>query len=333
MPRTIFVVHPGTLGDVLLARPAIRALRTSFPSHQLGLVAGADVGSLLRACGEVTTAFSLESDGLAGLLAGPPWVSQTVCDWLGRCDLAVCWMADQEGRLSSTLQDLGVGRVIVRPLATWESGGMHQEDRFLETVRDVGPVGRDEERLCLPDTVVAQGGARLAALPLITHQPLVAIHPGSGSRHKCVAPALLATVVTHLQADGVVPMLVGGPADDRVVADVADACANRPVIVQHEALLTMAGLLAHMELFVGHDSGLTHLAAALHLPTVALFGPTDPRRWAPRGPHVTVLTGEPCHCDGWDAVQACHDKPCLQIPAEALIMVCERVLRGEQVAL
>ncbi len=327
MPRTIFVVHPGALGDVLLALPAIRALRTSFPTHQLGLVAGAEVSSLLRACGEVARAFSLEAGALTGLLAGLPWVGPTVREWLGRCDLAVCWLADPEGRLSSTLQGLGVGRVLVRSLASSESEGMHQEDRFLETARDVAPVERVEERLHLPDVVIAKGRARLAAVELFMHHPLAAIHPSSGSRHKCVAPAVLAAVVTHFQANDIVPVLVGGPADDRVVADVADACASRPVVLHHEDLLTMAGVLAHADLFVGHDSGLTHLAAALHLPMVALFGPTDRRRWAPLGSHVTVLTGEPCRCHGWTAVQACHEKPCLQIPAEALIMVCERLLR------
>lgn len=331
MPRTIFVVHPGALGDVLLALPAIRALRTSFPTHQLGLVAGAAGGGLLHACGEVATVFSLEAGALAGLLAGLPWVGPTVREWLGRCDLAVCWMADPGDRLSWTLQGLGVCRVIVRSLASSESEAIHQEDRLMETVRDVAPVEQVEGSLRLPAPVIAEGRARLAAVEPFTHHQLVALHPGSGSRHKCVAPALLAAAITRFQADDIVPVLVGGPADDRMVAEVADACASRPGILEHADLLTMAGQLAHADLFVGHDSGLTHLAAALHVPTVALFGPTDRRRWAPRGSHVTVLTGEPCRCHGWDAVQACHDKPCLQIQTEELVMVCERLLRQPRV--
>jgi heptosyltransferase III len=332
MPRTIFVVHPGALGDVLLALPAIRALRTWFPTHQLGLVAGAAVGGLLRVCGEIDAVFSLEADALAGLLAGLPWVvGPTVREWLGRCDLAVCWMADPGDRLSSALQRLGVGRVIVRSLASSESEAIHQEDRLMETVRDVAPVARVNERLHLPAAVITEGRARLAALELSTRHPLVVLHPGSGSRHKCVAPALLAAAITRFQANDAVPVLVGGPADDRMVAEVADACASRPVILQHENLLPMAGLLTHADLFVGHDSGLTHLAAALHVPTVALFGPTESRRWAPRGSHVTVLTGEPCRCHGWDEVQACHDKPCLQIQAEELVIVCARLLRQPRV--
>jgi len=316
MPRTIFVVHPGGLGDVLLARPALRVVQAAFPSHQLGLVAGAEVGRLLHACGEVAAAFPLESGALAGLLAGPAWVASTLRDWLVRCDLAVCWMADPESRLSSTLQGLGVSRVIVRSPASSAGVGMHQEDRFLETVRDIVTAERVEQRLQLPDHLRARGRARLAM-----------IHPGSGSPRKCVAPALLAALVARLQAIEVVPVLIGGPADDGMVADVVDACARPPVIVRDQDLLAVAGQMAHADLFVGHDSGLTHLATALQVPTVALFGPTDPRRWAPRGPHVTVLTGEPCGCDGWSAVQVCSDQSCLRIPEETLTMVCERLLR------
>jgi ADP-heptose:LPS heptosyltransferase len=93
----------------------------------------------------------------------------------------------------------------------------------------------------------------------------------------------------------------------------------------------MAGVIAHANTFVGHDSGLTHLAAALHVPTIALFGPTDPRRWAPRGPHVKVVSGASCRCHGWEAVRACVEKTCLQITPEQIESVwIPRRHRGRQ---
>nr|MBA2253284.1 glycosyltransferase family 9 protein [Nitrospirales bacterium] len=79
---------------------------------------------------------------------------------------------------------------------------------------------------------------------------------------------------------------------------------------------------AHADRFIGHDSGLTHLAACLQVPTVALFGPTDPIRWAPRGSHVRVVTGISCRCQGWEAVRLCDEKPCLQITLEQVISAC-----------
>jgi hypothetical protein len=88
----------------------------------------------------------------------------------------------------------------------------------------------------------------------------------------------------------------------------------------------MAGVLAHAALFVGHDSGLAHVAAALHRPTIVLFGPTEPGRWAPSGSHVEVLRGEPCRCLGWEMVRTCQAKPCLQIPAERLLLASGEIL-------
>jgi ADP-heptose:LPS heptosyltransferase len=65
--------------------------------------------------------------------------------------------------------------------------------------------------------------------------------------------------------------------------------AARPLVADNWPLLPTAALIAQAAVFVGHDSGLTHLAAALRRPTVAIFGPTDPDIWKPRGEHVTVV--------------------------------------------
>jgi ADP-heptose:LPS heptosyltransferase len=90
-------------------------------------------------------------------------------------------------------------------------------------------------------------------------------------------------------------------------------------VIQGRPLSTVAGILAHTRLFIGHDSGLTHLSAAVLVPTVAVFGPTDPRQWAPRGRHVGVVTGLPCTCHGWERVRACEAKPCLSILPETIV--------------
>lgn len=330
MRRTLLVIHPGALGDVLLSLPALRGLRGQYPSHEVGIVTGGQVGSLLRACDEVEEVFPLESDALASLLAGPESVNPPLRAWLTRCDLAVCWLTDPGRRLYSVLQELGVSRAIQASPLSSVCEAVHQTERVMEMVRDVVPTGDYGWRLLVPDRMVAAGKARLTGLGILGNRSIVAVHPGSGSRHKCCAPTLLARVVSWLQAHDAYPLVLGGPADDALVARLCEACEKPPPVLLQADLLSVAGVLAHLALFIGHDSGLTHLAAALHLPTVALFGPTDPRRWAPQGSHVTVLTGEGCRCQGWDAVQACLDQPCLQIPVERLIQACERGLRRQE---
>ncbi len=332
MARTVTIIHPGALGDVLLSLPAIRALRASFPRRAVGLLAGSEAGALLCACGEIERLFPLERDALASLLADHVLSgsrSQALREWLGRCDLAVCWMADPDGRLARRLNDLGVDRIIVgSPLsADWQA--THQADRFLETLRGAANGMGPARRLSLPDEVLDAAEARLGSVCALGKQPLAVVHPGSGSVHKCSEPALLAQTVAWFQANGAVPMLVGGPADRERLDEVAGLCIEQPPVFQDLDLLSVAGVLAHASLFLGHDSGLTHLAASLQIQTVALFGPTDCSRWAPRGPHVRVLSGVPCLCRerGWQAVRQCQGKPCLQVPGERLTVACQEGLR------
>ena len=130
----------------------------------------------------------------------------------------------------------------------------------------------------------------------------------------------------ELSRRGIPVVLAEGPADEAQARDVLDLCAVKPAVIGGQELLRMAGILAHATLFIGHDSGLTHLAAALNVPTVGLFGPTDAGRWAPRGPSVRVLSGPPCQCKDWQAVKSCTDKPCLRIAPESILYACAQFL-------
>ena len=179
--------------------------------------------------------------------------------------------------------------------------------------------------LKLPQDTIQEAASRLTSIGMLPSRPLVMIHPGSGSRHKCVDPSLLADLFNKYRSNGILPLVVGGPADMDQVTALRLSCCEPFRVMQDLDLVSMAGVIAHADCFIGHDSGLTHLAACLQVPTVALFGPTDPIRWAPRGPHVTVMTGIPCHCQGWEAVRQCAEKLCLQITLEQVISACPAI--------
>ena len=129
----------------------------------------------------------------------------------------------------------------------------------------------------------------------------------------------------YLRHTGVTPVIVGGPADAEAVHRVGNYCAGVPII-QEQNLTTMAGILAGCRLFIGHDSGLTHLAGAMQISTIAIFGPTDPRQWAPLGAHVSVIAGPACSCPTWDQVRTCPSKPCLSISGSVIIEACRSML-------
>ncbi|HET7295379.1 MAG TPA: glycosyltransferase family 9 protein, partial [Vicinamibacteria bacterium] len=115
----------------------------------------------------------------------------------------------------------------------------------------------------------------------------LALHPGSGSTRKNWPAERFAGLADTL-APGTAYALVEGPADATAVACVLER-APRAVVVRGLSPLALASLLAQASLYVGNDSGVSHLAAAVGAPTLALFGPTDPAVWAPVGPRVATL--------------------------------------------
>ena len=131
----------------------------------------------------------------------------------------------------------------------------------------------------------------------------VAVHPGSGGRRKCWPAERFAEVAAGL---GRPVVLLEGPADAEACRAFRDRAAS-PLRVARAGGLSVpqaAALVAGCGLFLGNDSGMSHLAAALGVPTVAVFGPTDPAVWSPRGPVVRVVGGGR---GGWPDVGAVQD--------------------------
>ena len=316
------MIHPGGLGDVLLAVPAMARLRNRFPKHRLVLCAEDQVARLLLACRIIDEWTSVQGRACADLFAGADSVTGQVQTWLEDCDLAIGWLEDLDGKFSETLKAAGVREVIVRSPFSLTIHATHQRDRFLEAINEAPSDGEGDVLLAVTDPLLHLGQACLETAGLTIGQPLVVIHPGSGSAHKCVAPEILASIVVALQISGATPVILEGPADREPVTRLLQACVNPQIVLKGLDVLSVAGVLAQARLFVGQDSGVTHMAGLMGVRTVALFGPTDPARWAPRGAHVTVVQGTPCLCQSWSDVSLCEKKPCLDMSQEYLVAVC-----------
>ena len=320
--KTTVMIHPGSLGDVLLAAPAMVRLRTRFPGYRMALFAEVQAAKLLYACGVVDAWTSMQGGDCANLFVDAHAVHGQVRTWLMNCDFAVGWMQGHDGTLSETLKALGVREVIVRSPFSTKILAAHQQDRFLETIDEVPSQDEGDALLKVTEPVIQLGQACLEAAGHSIGQSLVVIHPGSGSPHKCVAPETLLPVVVAVQRVGAIPVILEGPADREPVERLLQLCSNPPIVLKDLDLLTVAGVLAQSQLFVGQDSGITHMAGLMGLRMVALFGPTDPARWAPRGIHVTVVQGASCLCRSWDEVSRCKEKPCLDLPTDDLVELC-----------
>ncbi|MGE3978735.1 MAG: glycosyltransferase family 9 protein [Nitrospira sp.] len=159
----------------------------------------------------------------------------------------------------------------------------------------------------------------LQTLGVSHDQSLVVVHPGSGSIHKCLEPGRMALLIEQLRRRGMCPLVLEGPADREAVSNALQVVSKPPLVLRNLDLSQLASVLVQARLYIGHDSGVTHLSALVGVRTIAVFGPTDPQRWAPHGSHVTILCGPPCICESWERVKECVEKPCLHVSMEEIL--------------
>lgn len=326
MMPTVVMIHPGALGDVLLALPAINRLRRQFPCHQHMLCANHRIGELLWNCGVIDGWLSVDGSSFSQLFSGSLENGSLIFDWLTRCDRAVAWVRDEAGTLEAVLKAYVPGEV--RVCSPFSAGlpSIHQSHRFLDALGETSGEELAPGQLRLPGYLLEIGDTFLLRAGIEGERKVVLLHPGSGSPFKCVRPEVFGEIVDALRHDGFVPVLLEGPADHAAVTQVLRLVKERPIVLRNLDLSTLAAVLARMDLFVGHDSGVSHLAASLGVATVALFGPTAVERWSPLGAHVTVVRTEACRCPDWEAVSRCIERSCLRISPHALLDICRRRL-------
>lgn len=252
--------------------------------------------------------------------------SSSLLTWLRGCERVQCWMADRNGELALALAKQGVRDIVISSAMAGVSNARHQSDRYLTTaVCGRGVPGADRP-LQITECMKANGQRALDEAGVPRDRPYAMIHPGSGSHHKCCAPSVFSAVIDWLTSKRFIPLIVEGPADEQQISRLRAQWPQRVHLLRNCELTTLAGIMENALLYVGHDSGITHLAAAFAVPTIACFGPTDETRWGPRGKSVTTVRGAPCHCGTWEAVQQCRDKSCLMISSALLIRACEATL-------
>jgi ADP-heptose:LPS heptosyltransferase len=195
-------------------------------------------------------------------------------------------------------------------------------------VVDPSPAGSADVNLpflTIPERAREEAREFLAGCGFDGIKPLVAIHPGSGGKRKCWSVARFIACLEHLERNaGVFPVIVTGPADDGAAKAFEDFCGRTGLQAAHARnvdLMTIAALLAECRLYIGNDSGISHLAAAVNGNVVAVFGPTDPRVWRPAGKGVRVVaSGEPCAPCGDERSRACSGRTCLESVSVARVL-------------
>jgi hypothetical protein len=280
------VIHPGALGDVLLALPALAHLGAL--GFRRTLAAAPRLGPLFVPGGYAETVIDLDGLGLHRLFVGDAPADLHIA--LESFAAVVSWFGAGEPGYADRLARLGRPCVVARarPLVGERRPAARH---LLDTLGLLGPVPAELPPVRLRVAAWAQEEVRgwLGVRGVRVDQAIV-LHPGAGSVGKVWSGfgALARRLVARQQ-----PVVVtGGPADAMVLDGLHRAgVLTGTCVLPDAALPQLAALVALARGFVGNDSGPTHLAAAVGCPTLALFGPTDPLVWAPPGAHVRVLAG------------------------------------------
>jgi ADP-heptose:LPS heptosyltransferase len=282
------VVHPGALGDVLLAGPALAHLR--LLGFRTTLAVASRLAALFRGSGLVDDARDLESLGLHRVFVDG--VDPGALESLASFDALVCWLGAGDPTFRANLASVGRPAVIARA-APPADAGRHASRHLVETLAPLGPVPSRLPLVRLGVTTAgrAMAGGWLAARGIGPAEAVV-LQPGAGSAVKAW-PGFSA--LTRRLRDADLPVIaLAGPADGPAVeALLGTGVVAVERLARDWPLPEVAALLSLARAAVGNDSGPTHLAAAVGCPTVAVFGPSDPALWAPLGPHVRVVAGRP----------------------------------------
>jgi heptosyltransferase III len=278
----ILVIRGGAIGDFILTLPVLAALRRAFPGTRLELLAYPQVGKLALASGLVDGVTSIEGGALAGFFAAEGRLDAGLRNYFSRFAIILSYLYDPDRIFETNVARCATAQFIVGPHRPETAAGFHATDTLLKPLERLAIFQADAQpRLSL----VAKSAE--GASP----RPMLALHPGSGSESKNWPEARWAALLDRLVTwPDLELLLVGGEAEGRKLERLAARLPTaRATLARSLPLLELAGQLVRCAGFVGHDSGISHLAAALGLPTLVLWGPTPEAVWRPQGAHVRVV--------------------------------------------
>jgi hypothetical protein len=282
--QTVLAIHPGALGDVILFGHLLVRL-----GGLATLVARGETARLLAGAGVVARAIDFDALPMHEAFADAPAGEGPLADLLGRHDrLVSCFAADTPAARRLT-QISGAARADFLPVRPADDFPGHLLDLWAERLGlgafDVGSV----RAWAVPRAWREAAAEALRGAGVAAGRPYVVFHPGAGSPRKCWPLERFEAVAGRL---GPAAVFVLGPVElEAWDPPAVEALRRRRAAMRCPPLTALAGVLAGAAAYVGNDSGVTHVAAAVGAPTVAVFGASRADHFAPAGPRVRVVEG------------------------------------------
>jgi heptosyltransferase III len=283
----ILVIRGGAIGDFILTLPALKALRDARPQAHIEILGYKHIAVLAENRFYAQAVHSIEYGLLARFFASNSELPAELAHYFAGFDLIVSYLYDPDRIFETNLRRCGVQDLICGPARIVESGG-HAARQLARPIEELRIKVVDLAERIFPSIEDRMFACDfLASMP----QPIVAIHPGSGSHQKNWPVenwiALFSSRNNFADFERVV--VISGEADEPQTQQLEREWNNRNVRFARNLSLPQLAAVLERSIFMGHDSGISHLAAAAGANCILLFGPTEPGVWAPTNNNVQIL--------------------------------------------
>lgn len=288
MKPRILVIRGGAIGDFILTLPAITLLRENFPGADIEILGYEHIVALAHGRHYATAIRSIEYGPMAGFFVPGSVLAPDLAEYFAGFQQVISYLFDPDGLFEGNLRRAGVKNLL--PAYVKIDDSQHAAQQLAQPLARLALFLDDPAARLYPtdaDRAFARGF--LGDSPA----PVIAVHPGSGSPRKNWPLAHWIALGRWLGSLSEKPrlLLIGGEADTAQFATLPEEWRELDLLVARDLPLPhLAAIVERCRLFIGHDSGISHLTAAVGTPCVLLFGPTDPAVWAPANPGVRVLT-------------------------------------------
>jgi heptosyltransferase-3 len=282
MQGKILVIRGGAIGDFILTLPVLAALRHQFPETRLEVLGYPHIAGLALAGGLADRVQSIEARALAGFFGRNGELSPDLVDYFSDFDLIISYLYDPDRIFETNVGRCGRAQFIAGPHRPDETMELHATEVFLKPLERLAIYGADTT----PRLEIAK-----VFEPGMAMGRWLAVHPGSGGERKNWPGARWAELLRRVMENSTLNVLMVGGEAERGRIDVLSASLPlaRVRVMQSAPLTELAQWLGSCAAFVGHDSGISHLAAAVGLPCLVLWNDTAEAIWRPRGKRLTVL--------------------------------------------
>lgn len=327
----ILLINLAFIGDVLLSGPVARALKTAYPQAALDMMTVPVAAPIAQRNPYVDNVIVYDKKGrkkLAALWALLREVRRR------RYDLAVCanfaprgamlaWAAGIPRRVGYDAQHAGL--FLTHTSSAARLAVRHESENYLDVLRPLGLTATDTSLVLCVSDADREGLRRKVALDAARHVAVVCPVGSYPQKSWSVAgyAALLKALAGQAQC-----FLIGAAAERPQLEEINRAAGGVARILGGDLTLgELAALLSCADVLVTVDTGPLHIAQAVGTPVVALFGPTDPRVWGPRGARDIVLR-MPVDCSPCWGKVPCSDNRCLStLPADKVVNATLSLLR------